>query len=218
MINKAFTDPVGFIISAIALLIAITVHEFAHAWAADHLGDPTPRLLGRLTLNPFVHLDAFGLLFLLFFGFGWGKPVTFDPFNLKNPRRDSALISVAGPISNIITSAIFAVVLRLIFLAGSSDTSILTAGIIVQIIYFNVLLALFNLIPIHPLDGFKIVGGILSRDQAREWYALERYGMIFLILLIIPIGQTSMLDLILRYPMSWILSLFIPSSPGMGVI
>src|SRR3990172_5876251 len=102
MINVLFANPFLFFIYVIALLFAIAIHEFSHAWAADRAGDPTPRLQGRLTLNPIVHIDPFGLIFLLFFGFGWGKPVTFDPYNLKHPRKDAALISIAGPISNFI--------------------------------------------------------------------------------------------------------------------
>src|SRR3990167_10568404 len=98
-----FNDFVFFIP---ALLIALTVHEFSHALVADKLGDPTPRLMKRLSLNPLNHLDPIGTLMLLFFHFGWGKPVPFDPFNLRHPRRDAALISLAGPVSNLILAAI----------------------------------------------------------------------------------------------------------------
>src|SRR4051812_27134518 len=102
MIGSLFTSPLSFFVAAIALLIAITVHEFSHALSADKLGDPTPRLQGRISLNPLVHLDPIGTLLILFVGFGWGKPVVFDPFNLKNPRKDAAIISLAGPASNFI--------------------------------------------------------------------------------------------------------------------
>ena len=98
MLSTLFSSPVEFFLNALALLMAITIHEFSHAYVADYLGDPTPRLQKRLTLNPISHLDPYGLLFMLLVGFGWGKPVTFDPYNLKNPRPHAALISIAGPI------------------------------------------------------------------------------------------------------------------------
>ena len=113
------------ILSLIALIVAITIHEYSHARAADYLGDPTPKLQGRLTLNPRAHLDIYGsliFLFLLISGspiiFGWGKPVVFDPFNLRQPRRDAALISIAGPISNLSFAFICSLMLRLVFLLG----------------------------------------------------------------------------------------------------
>src|SRR4030042_6600170 len=100
MLQYLFTNPFSFAIWAAALLVAITIHEFAHAWTADHLGDPTPRLTGRLTLNPLAHLDPIGTLMLLIIRLGWGKPVTVDPFNLRHPKRDMALISLSGAVAN----------------------------------------------------------------------------------------------------------------------
>ena len=100
----------------ISLLIALSVHEYAHARAADELGDPTPRMNGRLTLNPIAHLDPFGTLALIFFGFGWGKPVLIDPYNLKDPRKDQALISLAGPGSNFILAVVVSLIYRLGFI------------------------------------------------------------------------------------------------------
>src|SRR3989338_3130137 len=102
MISSLFSNPLLLIIYLISLLVAITIHEFSHAYFADKLGDPTARLMGRISLNPLVHLDPLGTLMLFLVGFGWGKPVQFDPFNLANPRRDAAVISFAGPLSNII--------------------------------------------------------------------------------------------------------------------
>lgn len=99
MLNTLLQNPIVFIMSAIGLVIAVTVHEFCHAFVADYLGDPTPRVQGRVTLNPLAHLDPFGTLALLFIGFGWGKPVEFDPYNLKHKTRDTALIALAGPVS-----------------------------------------------------------------------------------------------------------------------
>src|SRR3990167_4058068 len=112
MLFDLFSSLETLFIVIIALLSAITIHEFSHAWVADRLGDPTPRLMGRVTLNPLAHLDPIGTIALLLIGFGWGKPVQFDPFNLENPRRDSALVSLAGPLSNITLASLLSIVLR----------------------------------------------------------------------------------------------------------
>ncbi|MBI3366565.1 site-2 protease family protein [Candidatus Roizmanbacteria bacterium] len=215
MINILFSNPLLFVVYIAALLVAIAVHEFSHAFVADYLGDPTPRLQGRLKLNPLVHIDKFGLIFLLFFGFGWGKPVQFDPYNLKNPRRDAALISIAGPVSNFIIALLLSLVLRSFILLNQSFLYTISSFVIIPFISLNVILGVFNLLPIHPLDGFKIVGGILPEAKSKEWYQLERYGMIFLIMLIFPLGRSSMLDVIIRPAVSFLLQLFIPTQiPG----
>lgn len=218
MISSLFSNPLAFFVYIIALLIAIAVHEFSHALVADQLGDPTPKLQGRLTLNPIVHIDTIGMILLLVFGFGWGKPVVFDPFNLKNPRKDAALISIAGPISNFIVAIVLAIGLRLMQLFDLHILFAIGSFLFIPIISLNVVLGIFNLIPINPLDGFKIVGGILSDEKSREWYQLERYGMFFLILLIIPIGGQSLLGLIIRPVISFVLNVLIPSSLGRGII
>ena len=199
-----------FVFYLTALLLAITIHEFSHALAADFLGDPTPRVQGRLTLNPKTHLDLFGLLFLFFFGFGWGKPVEFDPFNLKNPRHDAAIISLAGPISNLILSTILAILLRLFIFFKIRILYTIGNLFFFPLIYLNVVLAVFNLLPIHPLDGFKIVGGFLPEKQAKDWYELERYGIIFLLMMFFPLGRSSMVDLVIKPIISFFLKLFFP--------
>jgi len=169
-----------------ALIIAITIHEFAHAWMADRLGDPTPQLQGRLSLNPLKHLDPIGTLMLLFFRFGWGKPVEFDPYNLRHPRRDAALISLAGPAVNLILATALSLVLKF---SGSPLFSIF----LYPVILININLAIFNLLPVQPLDGAKILYGILPADWADEYNDfMGRYGTILLILLIIPIGGSSL--------------------------
>lgn len=197
------TNPLGFLIWIIALVIAITIHEFSHALVADRLGDPTPRLMGRLTLNPLAHLDPLGTLMLLLVRFGWGKPVEFDPFNLKNPRRDAALISFAGPVSNLFLALVLSLPIRL------SILPLFLSQLLFPIILLNIILAVFNLIPIHPLDGFKIVGGLLSEEQSREWYTLERYGLIFLFLLILPINGRSLLFSIMSPLINFVLFIFL---------
>ena len=169
-----------------ALVIAITIHEFAHAFAADRLGDPTPQLQGRLTLNPLKHFDPIGTLMLLFFRFGWGKPVEFDPYNLRHPRRDAALISLAGPASNLILATILSLVMKFSVIPWLSL-------VFFPIILININLAIFNLLPVPPLDGAKILYGFLPRDWADEYNDfMGRYGTILLILLIIPIGGSSL--------------------------
>lgn len=219
MLNLFATNPLYFLIFLIALLVAITVHEFAHAWMTDYLGDPTPRLAGRLTLNPLAHLDLFGLIFLFFFGFGWGKPSPFDPFNLKNPKKDAALISLAGPSANIILAIVFAILLKLFIVFKLTFFITIGSILFTPLIGLNVMLGIFNLLPIHPLDGFKIVGGVLPTEKAKEWYELERYGLIFLLLLVIPLGNSSMLDMVIRPIVNFILSLLLSSSIlGSGVI
>lgn len=198
-----------FIATAVSLILAIGLHEFAHAFTADRFGDPTPRLQGRVTLNPIKHLDPLGTLMIVLVGFGWGKPVQFDPFNLQNPRKEAAIISIAGPLTNLglalIASAIFYGAVAI-----GVDSSILYIFLSI-FIQLNIVLCFFNLIPVHPLDGFKIVGGILPEKQAYEWYGLERYGMIFLILLILPLGNASMISTLLGPIVGFFMNLLIPS-------
>lgn len=198
------------LIFILAFLIAITIHEAAHAFAADKLGDPSPRLAGRLTLNPIAHLDPYGTVLipflLLFIGspfvFGWAKPVPVDPYNLTHPRKDSALISFAGPFANLLLATILAVLLR--FGVGSELT--------LMLIRFNVVLAIFNLVPVHPLDGGKILVGLLPGEQAQEVDTfLNRYGMLLLLFLIFPLfGGVSLISQIISPIINFILTLLLP--------
>ncbi|HBL52358.1 MAG: hypothetical protein A3D24_04915 [Candidatus Blackburnbacteria bacterium RIFCSPHIGHO2_02_FULL_39_13] len=210
MLNLIFSDPLLLVIYIAALLLAITVHEFSHALAADKLGDPTPRVQGRLTLNPIKHLDPIGTVALILVGFGWGKPVQFDPYNLENPRRDSALISLAGPASNLIVATIVALLFRL--LINSGPIVEITTMMFSVIIYLNVLLAIFNLVPIHPLDGGKILIGLLPKNIASDWdRILNQYGTIILLLLVLPIfGGAPLISKFISPTISFILNLLFP--------
>lgn len=221
MLGDLLNSPINFIISLASLVIAITIHEFAHAWSADRLGDPTPSLQGRLTLNPLAHLDPLGTIMIIFARFGWGKPVQFDPYNLRHPRRDSAIISLAGPASNIILAIILAVIYNSYFaFRGNLPENLIMDTVLVlfmilfkSMIIINVVLAIFNLIPVHPLDGFKIVGGILPDEYAKQWNELEPYGMIFLIFLIFPVfGGVSPISQVINPVINFILSLLLPAS------
>jgi Zn-dependent protease len=213
------SNPLEVIFLFISLLVAITVHEFSHAYTADRLGDPTPRLMGRLTLNPLKHLDIIGTIMILIANFGWGKPVVFDPYNLKNPRRDSAIISLAGPVSNFFVAIICAILVHLLFtfrltLLFNSGIGVFVYvfnALLQSIIVLNIMLGVFNLVPIHPLDGFKIVEGILPEKYAGQWKELERYGFIFLLFLVFPIlGPVSPISRVISPVIRFLQNILLP--------
>ncbi|MDO8503509.1 MAG: site-2 protease family protein [bacterium] len=209
MLNSLFSNPVEFAVWVAALLVAITIHEFSHALAADRLGDPTPRVQGRLTLNPLAHLDPLGTLMLLLVRFGWGKPVEFDPYNLQNPRRDAAIISFAGPASNLILATILSLIIRWAVFSGT-ETQLFLA-ILTPFVYLNVVLAIFNLIPIHPLDGGKILVGLLPASSAHQWDVfLKRYGLIILLLIVFPIFGTPLVTQFLSPTIDLIINFLLP--------
>lgn len=200
-----------------AFILALSIHEMSHAWVADRLGDPTARIQGRLSLNPLRHIDWLGTVFLpLFlilsgsgFIFGWAKPVMFDPFNLRNPRRDAGRIGLAGPLSNIASAVAAAIFLQL-------NPFPLLAALISAFVRISVILAVFNLIPIHPLDGGKIIGGILPKDLAYEWEAIQqRWGLILLIFLIFPwTGGTAPIFYLIGPVVQLLLRWLLPISGG----
>jgi len=208
-----FNNPIQFLFIASSFLVAITVHEFAHAWVSDRLGDPTAKLMGRLTFNPFRHLDLFGTLLILFAGIGWAKPVMIDTFNLRNPKRDTAYISLAGPVANLLTAILLGIFITIItqFLVLPSLFTIFILFLQFTV-RMNIGLAIFNLIPIHPLDGYSVVGGFLSGEKAQQWQELRRYGILFLLLLVFPFGNgPSPISLIITPISDFILKIILPA-------
>ncbi|NMC36232.1 site-2 protease family protein [Candidatus Beckwithbacteria bacterium] len=202
MINYLLSNPLFFAIWAVALVVAVTIHEFAHAFMADRLGDPTPKINGRVTLNPLAHLDPIGTLAILIANIGWGKPVPYDPYNLANPKRDSLLISLAGPASNFILASLLALLLRF--------SPVLTM-IVLPMIMINVGLGVFNLLPIPPLDGSKILSGLLPGMKSVEWDDFsQRYGLYLLIGLLLPlVGGQSIASLIISPIINFLINLLV---------
>lgn len=178
MLELLVNSPFAFIVVFGGLVVAIGIHEAAHCYMADYLGDPTPRALGRTTLNPLVHLDPIGTLMILITGrFGWGKPAPFDPYNLANPQRDTALIALAGPASNIVLAIGLSLMFHLV-----SNLGILS--VLRYLIALNLNLALFNLIPVPPLDGSKIFLGKSPFGEHNSTMSL-----IILIFLVLPLAS-----------------------------
>ena len=179
------------------LLFALVFHEFSHAWIANKLGDPTARYAGRLTLNPIAHLDPIGGLMILFVGFGWAKPVPVNPRYLKNPREDMMKIAFAGPASNLLLAFIAGSILRFGFFQGS------IAMMIILFTQINIMLAVFNMIPVSPLDGSQIFSGLLIRTNPELVRNLQIYGPQILLAAIL-IGYFTPIS-----PISWIMRPFV---------
>lgn len=192
--SGAFNDPMLWVMSKILLLPAIVIgisfHEFAHAAVAYKLGDPTPKMQGRVTINPLSHIDWVGLAALFFCGFGWGVPVQINPYNFKHTRRDEFLVSVAGVVMNLIIAIVFAIIFKLIVMfAGEwllgTTVGIGTGRILENIIIINLVLMIFNLIPCPPLDGFNIIAQIFGFGQSELYWKIYQYGSWILIAIIV---------------------------------
>jgi len=182
ILNLLSENPLLFVAWIVAILMAVSVHVFAHAAMAYYLGDSTAKDAGRLTLNPLAHLDLVGTLLLLFVGFGWGKPVPFDPLNFKNMRRDTALVAVAGPVANLLSLIFFGLIYK--FVTPILGLNNLLPLFLMWLIIYNAVLMVFNLIPIPPLDGSKVLFSILPARFNDFKIALTRQGPLILIGLI----------------------------------
>lgn len=185
MICQYASNPLLLLVNVIAVAVCISIHEYAHARAAYSAGDATAKAAGRMTLNPIAHYDVVGTTMLLLFGFGWAKPVPVRPGNFRNPARHNVTVSLWGPLSNILLAIPCGLALRLA-LARTIPVPPNLMLLLVQLTWFNLVLALFNLIPLPPLDGSHVLRGILP-SRAGYAYAVwaSRYGMALLIALII---------------------------------
>lgn len=195
-ISLLFSSPAAFFLMLVGLILAIGLHEAAHSFMADYLGDPTPRSIGQATLNPLAHIDPVGLIAILLTGFGWGKPSVYDPYNLRHPRRDTMLIALAGPVANLLLAVIFALLFRIPALG-------FLTSLLGFLIVLNINLALFNLIPVPPLDGSKI---FLRSNPYRQ-----QTSLFLLLLLVLPIiGGYSLAGLIISPISNFLLHILLP--------
>lgn len=184
-IVQLFQNPLQFLYILPAIIIGLTVHEWAHAYAAYRLGDPTARNLGRMTLNPLAHVDPIGFLMLLLVGFGWAKPVPVNPRNFKNYKRDNIIVSLAGIFTNFITAFLFSFVYMAGALKWGLGANEAFTSIFGSIITINLALAIFNLIPIYTLDGSHVLESLLVRKIPRFFMFLRQYGQWILLALLL---------------------------------
>jgi Zn-dependent protease len=212
-LDSFLKDPFSALLSLslllLSILVAVTIHEFSHALASNKLGDTTAKSLGRLTLNPKSHLDPLGSLLFLFVGFGWGKPVPVDIYRIKKvpPLIGMSIVSFAGPASNLVTAILIGFCLKKLALEfGLSDIWIELGFTFVQI---SLVLAVFNLVPLPPLDGYKVILGILPRGLSMQYSGLERYGPIALIILFLidmTVPGVSILSTLIGEPVKILLN------------
>jgi len=205
LITLLFRDPGAFILLVIPLLYSIIIHELAHGWVADKMGDSTARWLGRLSLDPRKHLDPIGTLMLFLFGFGWAKPVPVNFNNLHDLRKGLIFVSAAGIVANILLAFVALFLLRLLNPPhfGSAST------FLVYMAQINIMLASFNLIPIPPLDGSKILMGFASRRFQYSIMQLERYGF-FIIIALLYLGVLNPLISLFEWMITGIIHLLLP--------
>ncbi len=189
LITSLFSEPILVLLWVGAIVFALSVHEFSHALAAKLQGDPTAELEGRLTLNPLAHIDWIGFLLLFIAGFGWAKPTPFNPYNLKFKKVGPVLVAFAGPISNILMMLIFGISLRIIAQYTLLSPDNLMVIFFVLLMQINLLLAVFNFIPIPPLDGSKVLYALIENRYPQVVQLLDRYGFYFLLALVFLFGD-----------------------------
>ena len=185
MLFQLLSSPQLLIVWLLGIVYAITVHEFSHAYAAYLLGDNTAKSQGRLTLNPISHIDPIGFIVLLLAGFGWGRPVPFNPYNLRNPRWGPVIISLAGPATNIISFLVFGFLLKIILINNLVSGDNLLITFLTVLVYINFILAIFNFIPIPPLDGSKLLYAVIPQSHHHFLAPIERYGPWLLLFVVI---------------------------------
>lgn len=200
LINLLFHNPVQFAVTItliiVPLLLSITFHEWAHGFVAYQFGDPTPKLQGRLTLNPFAHLDPVGTLMLFIIGIGWAKPAMLNPLNYPSKTKQM-LVALAGPASNILLAVIMGFILVSIQLSNPTQTSEVFKTVVMSfniIIRINLILAIFNLVPIPPLDGSRVLTWLLPEQMESFFLALEPYGLLLIIILLFSGGINLLIN------------------------
>ena len=205
LIQLLISDPVAFVLLAVPLLYSIIIHELAHGWVASRMGDQTAKLLGRLSLNPLRHLDPMGTIMLFVFGFGWAKPVPVNFRNLRDTRRGIVYVSAAGIIANMILAFMAIFLNRLL----SPSPSGIIAPLLFYLARLNIMLAAFNLIPIPPLDGSKILLGFASRELQHFLLRLEPYGF-FIIIGLLYLGVLDPVIAFFRWGIITLINLLLP--------
>lgn len=207
---------ITFLYTLPALVLSLSIHEYAHAWVAYKLGDISQKIRGRLTLNPLSHIDPIGFIAIMLVGVGWGKPVTVDDRNFKDSRKGMMLTSLAGPASNLILAILVTIIIKLLMVFGiftniaNSNVGGIIINMLLYIIQFNIVFGIFNLIPLPPLDGSKVLAYFLPQKARGFMYTLERYSFIIIMIIyftnltsyIITPGYNLVLKLI-----NWILML-----------
>ncbi len=202
---------VGSLLLIAVILVSLTVHEYSHGRVAYMLGDDTARKRGRLTLNPLKHLDPIGTLFFYFMHFGWAKPVPVDPRNLQDPHRDMLFIAAAGPASNLVLALISGFFLRFMGpLEQMEQTTFYVFGFLCIAVYCNVALAIFNMLPIFPLDGSSVLKGLVPRNMAMKLDQLDKYFGIILLAVFLTdyFAKTGILSSIIQVPIIYMLKFF----------
>ena len=182
-ITWLFSQPSFFLAWIIAIVVTLTIHEFSHALASNYFGDDTAKQMGRLSLNPLVHIDPVGFLMMLFIGFGWAKPVPVNPYNLSRPKLAMAVISLAGPAANLVAFIVFAIALKILGpILGPAN---LLSNFLFLLVLINISLMVFNLIPIPPLDGSKVLLSVIPDRYADFKDKFSAYGPFILLILVI---------------------------------
>ncbi len=191
-----------FIFSIVIILFSITIHEYSHGKVAELFGDPTPRASGRLTLNPMSHIDPIGLLMLVIVRFGWAKPIPVDPGYFKDPEKDMAIVGLAGPASNFLLAFIISLLFKyepFINVASSGDFGVLLVSLLQFALFINIALGVFNLLPIPPLDGSRLLRAVLPYEGVRFLDSIEPYGFFILIFVLVMPGISDVFTETVRF-------------------